>query len=82
MVANKMGNNKRPSLSDAYREILNGKRIEEIGLDSDSIKKLELFMLHVDRDMLQNELTKIIGLSHSSIYKLKKVRSEHVASKV
>ena len=70
------------NLADAYREILDGRRIEEIGLDPDSIKKLELFMLHVDRDMLQTELTKITGLSHSSIYKLKKVRSEHAASKV
>jgi transcriptional antiterminator Rof (Rho-off) len=77
-----MRNSKMRNLADAYREILDGRRIEEIGLDPDSIKKLELFMLHVDRDMLQTELTKITGLSHSSIYKLKKVRSEHAASKV
>ena len=80
MVANKMGNYKISSLSDAYREILNGKRIEDIGLDQASIKKLELFTLYVDRDMLQIEITKITGLSHSSIYKLKKVRNEHAIS--
>ena len=68
------------SLADAYREILNGKRIEDIGLDQASIKKLELFTLYVDRDMLQIEITKITGLSHSSIYKLKKVRNEHAIS--
>ena len=70
------------SLADYYRNVLNGTRIEDTGLDLNYMKKLELFMLYVDRDMLQNELTKIIGLSHSSIYKLKKVRSEHAASKV
>ena len=70
------------NLADAYREILDGRRIEEIGLDPDSIKKLELFTLYIDRDMLQTEIMKITGLSHSSIYKLKKVRSEHAASKV
>ena len=69
------------SLADAYREILNGTQIEEIGLDSTSIKKLELFMLYVDRDILQTEITKITGLSRSSIHKLKKVRSEHAISK-
>jgi len=81
MVENKMGNYKIPSLSYAYRKILDGKRIEEIGLDSDSIKKLELFMLYADRDVLQTEITKITGLSRSSIYKLKKVRSEHAIIK-
>jgi hypothetical protein len=82
MVANKMGNYKISSLSDAYREILNGKHTEDIGLDQDSIKKLELFTLYVDRDMLHTEITKITGLSKSSIYKLKKVRSEHATRKM
>ena len=70
------------SLADYYRKVLNGAQIEDTGLDLNYMKKLELFMLYVDRDMLQTELTKITGLSHSSIYKLKKVRSEHAASKV
>jgi hypothetical protein len=76
-----MRNYKLMSLADAYREILNGTRIEDIGLDQDSIKKLELFALYVDRDMLQTEITKKTGLSRSSIHKLKKVRSEHDISK-
>jgi hypothetical protein len=63
-------------------EITNGTRIEEIKLDQAPIKKLEIFTLYVGSDMLRTELTKITDLSHSSIYKLKKVRSEHAASKM
>jgi hypothetical protein len=69
------------NLADAYREILNGARIEDTGLDPSFMKKLELFIMYVDRDMLQTEITKITGLSRSSIYKLKKVRCDHAASK-
>ena len=65
------------SVVDAYRAVLNGMRIEETGLDLKSIKKLKLFMLYVDRDMLQTEVTKKTGLSRSSIYQLKKVRGEY-----
>ncbi|HEY3363043.1 MAG TPA: AlpA family phage regulatory protein [Methanosarcina sp.] len=65
------------SIADAYRAVLNGTRIEETGLDLKSIKKLKLFMLYVDRDMLQTEVTKKTGLSRSSIYQLKKVRGEY-----
>jgi DNA-binding XRE family transcriptional regulator len=65
------------SIADAYRAVLNGARIEETGLDLKSIKKLKLFMLYVDRDMLQTEVTKKTGLSRSSIYQLKKVRGEY-----
>ena len=69
------------SLADYYRKVLNGVQIEDTGLDPNYMKKLELFMLYVDRDMLQTEITKKTGLSHSSLYKLKKVRSEHAISK-
>ena len=69
------------SLANYYRKVLNGARIEDTGLDPNYMKKLELFMLYVDRDMLQTEITKKTGLSHSSLYKLKKVRSEHAISK-
>ena len=69
------------NLADTYRKILNGARIEDTGLDPSFMKKLELFTLYVDRDMLQTEITKITGLCRSSIYKLKKVRSEHDISK-
>jgi len=65
------------SVADAYRAVLNGTQIEETGLDLKSIKKLKLFMLYVDRDMLQTEVTKKTGLSRSSIYQLKKVRGEY-----
>jgi hypothetical protein len=81
MVIKQMRNFNMMSLSDAYRKILNGARIEDTGLDPSFMKKLELFTLYVDRDMLQTEITKKTGLSRSSLHKLKKVRSEHDISK-
>jgi len=68
------------SIADAYRKILKGARIEETGLDPKSIKKIELFTLYSDKDILLTEIIKKTGLSRSSIYKLKKVRNELAAS--
>jgi len=65
------------STADAYRKILNGVRIEDTGLDEKSMKKLKLFMLYIDRDMLQADIRKKTGLSRSSVYQLNKVRNEH-----
>ena len=76
-----MRNSNLISLADYYRKVLNGARIEDTGLDPKSIKKLKLFILYADRDMLQTQIMKQTDLSRSSIYKLKKVRSEHAISK-
>jgi hypothetical protein len=65
------------SVADAYRMVLSGACIEDTGLDTIFMKKLELFMLYVDSDILTTEVTKKTGLSRSIIYQLKKVRSEY-----
>lgn len=68
-----MGNYKVISLSEAYQKVLSGTRIEDTGLDSDSIKKLALFIEYSDCDILQKDFRKITGLSRSSIYQIRKV---------
>ena len=54
-----MGNYKAISLSEAYQKVLNGTPIEDTGLDSDSIHKLELFIEYADCDILQKDFQKI-----------------------
>ncbi len=77
MLIKQIGKSKKMSTAGAYRKILDGVRIEDTGLDEKSMKKLELFMLYIDRDMLQAEIRKKTGLSRSIIYQLNKVRNEH-----
>ncbi len=70
-----MRNCKILSLPEAYKKILDGTKIEETGLDAESIQKLKLFIELVDCDILKTELCKKTGLSGSTIYLLRKMRA-------